>query len=336
MAALALDLRSNAPHVACVAGPDQDIEVQRWALAVNARLGAAGAGMVPSVRSDGDPSSAGTLKSLATSMVAGQVTALFVLGSNPAYSSVAFREVSGLVAKLPFSVHLGEYADETAALCAWHLPEAHFLETWGDLRAYDGTATILQPLIEPLFAGRSAVEMLRIMRQAGKARAATRSSGRPGGVGAPSPRRPGLAGCAAGTIDSGVSPAPPRGRPDPGPSRPCGTTRPAGRVEAWLSRPDSERPGRKVVQQRVASGSCRGPLTHIVWDNAALISSALAAQLGVANGDLLTLECARSSLEAAAWSDARAGRTTASPFRSDMEGPAPEASETGWDLTPTT
>ena len=57
-------------------------------------------------------------------------------------------------------VHLGLYEDETSALCQWHLPEAHFLEAWSDARAYDGTATIVQPLIEPLYGGKSAHEVL--------------------------------------------------------------------------------------------------------------------------------------------------------------------------------
>ena len=59
--------------------------------------------------------------------------------------------------------HLGLYEDETSRLCTWHLPESHYLEAWGDARAYDGTASIVQPLIAPLYEGRSAIELLAFL-----------------------------------------------------------------------------------------------------------------------------------------------------------------------------
>src|SRR5205823_12923335 len=61
---------------------------------------------------------------------------------------------------VPLRVRLGLYDDETSRLCQWHVPEAHFLETWGDARTFDGTCTIMQPLIAPLYGGRSALEVL--------------------------------------------------------------------------------------------------------------------------------------------------------------------------------
>ena len=71
---------------------------------------------------------------------------------------------------MPLRVHLGLYDDETAALCHWHVPEAHYLESWSDARAADGTVTIVQPLIAPLYGGRSAHEVVGAMRvQAGRA-----------------------------------------------------------------------------------------------------------------------------------------------------------------------
>ena len=65
--------------------------------------------------------------------------------------------------KVPLRVHLSLYDDETSALCHWHVPEAHFLEAWSDARGYDGTASIVQPLIAPLYGGRSAHELLAAM-----------------------------------------------------------------------------------------------------------------------------------------------------------------------------
>src|SRR5262249_42190372 len=63
--------------------------------------------------------------------------------------------------KVPLRLHLSLYEDETSRLCHWHIPEAHYLEAWGDARAFEGTATIQQPLIAPLYEGsRSVIEVL--------------------------------------------------------------------------------------------------------------------------------------------------------------------------------
>ena len=74
---------------------------------------------------------------------------------------------------MAFSAHLGLYDDETSARCLWHVPEAHPLEAWGDVRAYDGTARIVQPLIAPLYGGRSAHELLAALSDAARALSAT-------------------------------------------------------------------------------------------------------------------------------------------------------------------
>ncbi len=93
-------------------------------------------------------------------MHAGQVDVLFVLGGNPAYSTPPEYEFAAGMKKVAFSARLGLYDDETSALCDWHVPEAHELETWGDVRGADGTVTIQQPLIAPLYGGRSAIELV--------------------------------------------------------------------------------------------------------------------------------------------------------------------------------
>ena len=97
---------------------------------------------------------------LVRDMAAGRVDLLLVLGANPAYTAPADVPFAEAVKKVRLSAHLGLYPDETAAVCEWHLPEAHPLECWGDARGHDGTAAIQQPLIVPLYGGRSAVELL--------------------------------------------------------------------------------------------------------------------------------------------------------------------------------
>lgn len=97
---------------------------------------------------------------------------LVIIGGNPAYNTPAdlrldinrFRvdaeDREGR--KVPLRIHLGLYQNETAEVCHWHIPEKHYLESWGDARAYDGTATIIQPLIQPLYDGKSANELAQL------------------------------------------------------------------------------------------------------------------------------------------------------------------------------
>jgi molybdopterin-containing oxidoreductase family iron-sulfur binding subunit len=103
----------------------------------------------------------GTLRSLVADMNAGAVQLLLILSANPVYTAPVDLDFATVMKKVPTSVHLGLYADETAAASTWHIPETHFLEAWSDARAFDGTATIMQPLIEPLYAdAHSAHEIL--------------------------------------------------------------------------------------------------------------------------------------------------------------------------------
>src|SRR5205085_2211725 len=104
------------------------------------------------------------LRALVGDIDKGQVEMLIIVGGNPAYDAPAdfqFRErLKKLNEQQKLTAHLGLYFDETSEWCQWHIPEAHFLEAWGDARAYDGTISIIQPLIAPLYRGRSALEFL--------------------------------------------------------------------------------------------------------------------------------------------------------------------------------
>ena len=67
-------------------------------------------------------------------------------------------------------VRLGEDENETSRFCHWHIPAAHELESWSDVRAFDGTASIIQPLIEPLYDGKTAHEFMDALLTAAGAR----------------------------------------------------------------------------------------------------------------------------------------------------------------------
>ena len=86
-----------------------------------------------------------------------------MLGGNPAYDAPADLEFAAAAAKAEELVHFGSHVDETAALASWHVPSAHFLESWGDARARCGTLCVVQPLILPLYGAKSAVELLGLL-----------------------------------------------------------------------------------------------------------------------------------------------------------------------------
>ncbi len=98
-------------------------------------------------------------------MRAGKVDLLVILGGNPAYDAPADLEFADALknGKVPLRVHLGLYQNETAELCQWHVNQAHYLESWSDARAYDGTVSIIQPLIAPLYSGKSAHEFVALL-----------------------------------------------------------------------------------------------------------------------------------------------------------------------------
>jgi MoCo/4Fe-4S cofactor protein with predicted Tat translocation signal len=101
-----------------------------------------------------------SLRQLVGDMDAGRVEVLVILGGNPVYTAPADFDFAGRMGKVPLRAHLSLYQDETSRLCHWHLPEAHYLEAWGDTRGHDGTASVVQPLIHPLYQGRSAHELV--------------------------------------------------------------------------------------------------------------------------------------------------------------------------------
>jgi molybdopterin-containing oxidoreductase family iron-sulfur binding subunit len=160
---LANDLRANRGHCAVIAGDGQPGRVHALALAINDALGNLGRTVLHTEPVEALPprDKTTTLAGLAEDMRAGRVETLVILGTNPVYTApvdVAFA--AALAAMKGGRFHLGLYQDETAVQCDWHIPEAHYLESWGDCRCFDGTATILQPLIEPLYHGRTAAEVL--------------------------------------------------------------------------------------------------------------------------------------------------------------------------------
>ncbi len=106
-----------------------------------------------------------SIKDLVADMNGGKVDLLIILGGNPAYDAPADLNFADALksGKVPLRVHYGLYQNETAELCQWHVDQTHELEAWGDARAYDGTVSIIQPLIAPLYNGKSALEFVALL-----------------------------------------------------------------------------------------------------------------------------------------------------------------------------
>ncbi len=281
---LAEDLRRAGPAALVVAGPRLPAEIHALVHAINGRLGAIGntvihtAPVLPVAETDG-------LAALAEDMAAGGATHLLILDANPVYDAPAGLEFAERLARLPFSLHLGLYEDETAAGCRWHVPMAHALESWGDARAYDGTASLMQPVRAPGAGRMSALELIApLAGRDADGQALVRERWRRTGGEADFEAfwtRALHDGVVAGTAyaPQPVEPAPPP------PPAPAGTGE--GLRIAFAPDPavwDGRHAANAWLQELPR------PLTKLVWGNAVLLAPATAARLGVTDGDVVELE----------------------------------------------
>ncbi len=162
--ALVKDLQRAGAGALVIAGESQPPAVHALAHAMNARLGSVGRTVSFSAPVAASPEAqSASLASLAQDMAAGKVDTLVVLGANPAYHAPADLEFGKAMERVALRFHAGLYEDETAARCQWHVALAHPLESWGDARAGGGATTILQPLIAPLYGGKSPHEVLSVL-----------------------------------------------------------------------------------------------------------------------------------------------------------------------------
>ena len=182
--AVGKDLKAHQGKALVLVGDSQPAYVHAVGIAINQALGSLGAdGPLTYIDPiEVDPvDHAASLAELVKDIVAGKVETLLILGGNPAYTAPVDlgidqaeedRKNKGpdgstrfarALRKVPLTIRLGTHVDETSEACTWHIPEAHFLESWGDTRAFDGTAALVQPLVVPLYNGKSAHEILAVM-----------------------------------------------------------------------------------------------------------------------------------------------------------------------------
>jgi molybdopterin-containing oxidoreductase family iron-sulfur binding subunit len=300
--AAARDLAANRGASIVVPGDEQPPAVHAICHAINGCLANTGVTVLHTDPVASTPASqVESLRELVGDIDGGTVNALLILGGNPVYDAPGDLGFGDALKKVAFTARLGLYEDETSAACQWHIPEAHALEAWSDARAWDGTASIVQPLIAPLYGGKSAHEVLvglsqtpgrpaydvvrDTWRQAAAAAGALdaeqfwRTSVHDGVVkGTAFP----LKAVTAGNVFASLPPQPAASgldlvlRPDP-------TVHDGGFANlGWLQ----ELPK---------------PFTKLTWDNTVQLSPGTAGRLGVGNEDVVELAAGGRSVKGPAW-----------------------------------
>lgn len=158
------DLRQHQGQSIVIAGESQPPIVHALAHLLNDKLGNVGKTVFYTEPAEFRPGNRlNSLGELAEEIKTASVQTLFILGGNPAYSAPADLGLAALLPKIRRSIYIGTQLDDTAALCTWHVPQAHYLESWGDARSFDGTVSLQQPLIEPLYGGKTVYEVFGAM-----------------------------------------------------------------------------------------------------------------------------------------------------------------------------
>ncbi|GAB4237369.1 MAG: TAT-variant-translocated molybdopterin oxidoreductase [Acidobacteriota bacterium] len=304
IAAVADDLRQAGSAAVVVPGEFQPPVVHALAYWINETLGAAGktvryreAVAFPAVGGGED------LASLTRAIQAGEISSLILVDGNPAYDAPADLNFAEVLQEVEWRAHLTAARNETSRLCHWELPRSHYLESWGDLRAFDGTATVVQPLIEPLYGSKSAVELL-----------AAALTGDPDRNGYDLVREHWQVGRAAGRDESWWRRVLHDGLVAESAAPEANVRVDAGRIlEAAQAVSPAATDRLQIIfrpDPHVADGRWNNngwlqeapkPWTRLTWDNAALVSPATAERLGVASEEVLRIEAAGTSIEIPAW-----------------------------------
>ena len=296
---LRTDLDQHRGRSIVIAGEGQPPEVHALVHRLNETLGNVGATVFYTDPVEPQPmEQMEGLRQLSEDIAAKRVEVLIVIGGNPAYTAPADLDFASRLAETPMTAHLSLHYDETAALCRWHIPESHYLESWGDVRAYDGTVSIVQPLLVPLYQTRTSHELLAAV------------------LGNPTRSNREL------VLDYWT-----KQRPEPDFESFWNAALRDGfiantqapQISVTTSFDDSTefrqtnadgleivfRPDPCVFDGRWANNAwlqeLPKPLTQLVWDNAALMSPGTASKRGIENEDVIVVEHNGRSVDAAAW-----------------------------------
>jgi molybdopterin-containing oxidoreductase family iron-sulfur binding subunit len=307
LTAVAKDLIQTNGKSLVVAGRHQPATVHAIVVAMNSALGNIGNSVNYYPMQDKATSNSRDFAALVSDMEAGAVNTLVILDGNPVYDTPADLNFVPALSKVETTIHFGLSVNETAQQCIWHIPSTHFLESWGDVRAEDGTLSVIQPLIAPLFAAcHSDIEFLsllnsgtemsgyEIVRQTWQAAANLSVSEKKwqkilhDGLLENSTFAPVAVSANAASIARQIANSP---------------------IPADRAGVDSLEvafvPCTSVFDGRYANNGWMqempDPVTKIVWDNVALVSMKFAKEAGIQNGDLVLLEKDQRSVRIPAW-----------------------------------
>jgi MoCo/4Fe-4S cofactor protein with predicted Tat translocation signal len=308
---LAQDLQKNRGKCVVLVGDNHPPDVHAFAHAINFELGAVGNTVFHTDPVEAIPTKeTDSLNQLVTDMASGGAKAVFILGANPVYSAPGNMHFAGALLKVPFRAHLGLYEDETAELCHWHIPAAHELESWGDARAYDGTVSLVQPLIAPLYDGKGACDVLAAMQ--GHADKTSHDLVRDYWKSQKSEKD--FESFWETSLHDGVV----AGSALPAVAVSLGKSdfmvEIAYRIDVMITDKDEVpgsrfeivfRPDPTIYDGRFANNGwlqeAPKPITKLTWDNTAQLSPATAQKLGVTNGDVIQIVLDNRGAEAPVW-----------------------------------
>lgn len=298
--AMLADLNNHRGRSLLHAGREQPADIHAVVHAINGALGNFGHAVRVIEPVEASPTNqSDSLRTLAADMTAGKVDTLLILGINAVYAAPADVDFGRALGKVPLSLYLGEYADETAALSRWHVPATHTFEAWSDIRAYDGTVTIQQPQTRPLYGGHSPHEILAVIL----------GDTRPDDYTLLRTRWQSASHAANfdefwfNALRVGVM---------PNSASPPATVAVRSNYAAAL--PDPSAAGGLTLLFRADLGVWDGrfaengwlqemsrPFTRLTWDNAALVAPATAERLGLVEGDVATIKRGGQQIHAPVW-----------------------------------
>ncbi len=297
------DLKQNRGRSLIVAGDAQPPLVHALVHAINHALGNTDATVhFATPANSAVAPQAESLAALVEAIRARRVDTLILLGGNPVYNAPADMDFDRHLGTVPWSAHLSVYNDETSARCHWHIPRAHFLESWSDTRASDGTVSLQQPLMAPLYGGKSEHELLAALLgpKAASDYQSVREYWKAERQG-PDFEEFWNGALQRGVIDGTSFPRKDvRLRTDWMADLPAGSRPVAGPELELVFAPDPT-----IWDGRQANNGwlqeLPKPLTKLTWDNAALIAPSLAKRLDLRNEDVVELRYQGRSLTAPVW-----------------------------------
>src|ERR1700729_4169599 len=281
------------------AGEEQPPAVHALAHAMNAALGNVGKTVYYTEPLEANPvNEMESLRDLVNDINAGKVDLLIMLGgNNPVYEAPVDFDFGPALLKVKTRVHSGLYYDETAELCHWHVPAAHFLESWGDARAYDGTIGVIQPLIQPLYDGHTQIEIVEVL--AGDAGKSGHDIVRDYWKSVRPEKDKAFDAYWERSLHDGVM---------AGTALPAISVTPRADLGQQIQNTPSDqlqiafRPDPTIFDGRFANNGwlqeLPKPNTKLTWDNAAMVSPATAQHLALADGDYVKLQLARHETKA--------------------------------------